>query len=317
MGIGGAVRGVAIALAATVMLSGCLTPSYVDRNKEDPNLAANVLNSVVFEVHPAYGKRPPACIAVLPFTADTDGDANEEVTAEQAEGVRRAMYAHLAPQGKRDIELSVIDSYLDGLPSDQQRDYRRIGADLDCDAIMLGSVMRYGSTFFGIYSRVAVGAEVRIIRAADGKVLWEGNHLAQSHGGTVPLTPIGAAIGIIEAATNVRSEQLDRVTDDLARRLVHTIPDNRVMMVAGHQTGGGWDDADLRYVASHGLNVRGGPGSDHPVTGWLKRFDRVEVVGGPSVDGWLPIKTKTGGLGYVSGQYLRREQVSSYDGQRQ
>jgi tetratricopeptide (TPR) repeat protein len=60
-------------------------------------------------------------------------------------------------------------------------------------------------------------------------VLWEGRHVAISHGGSVPLDPVGIAITLFDAASNVLGEeQILRVTDDLSRRLVSTIPDSKV-----------------------------------------------------------------------------------------
>ncbi|NQU58234.1 MAG: tetratricopeptide repeat protein, partial [Rhodospirillales bacterium] len=58
-----------------------------------------------------------------------------------------------------------------------------------------------------------------------------GKHVAQSHGGSVPLSPIGLAMGIVEASNNVREEQIYRIIDDLARRLVSTIPDNQIAVL--------------------------------------------------------------------------------------
>ena len=108
-------------------------------------------------------------------------------------------------------------------------DHKALAERTKCPALMEGQITEYGSTFLGLYSRVAVGVDLKMVRAADGAVLWEGHHTASSNGGSIPLDPVGVAMAVADAASNMRDEQILRVTDDLARRLVSTIPDNKVV----------------------------------------------------------------------------------------
>ncbi|HIJ61974.1 MAG TPA: tetratricopeptide repeat protein, partial [Rhodospirillaceae bacterium] len=139
--------------------------------------------------------------------------------------VRLSLFAHLSTQSKRNVRLERIDHVWAGVKGDRQA----LGEQIKCVAVIEGEIGEYDSSFLGVYSRVAVGVDLRMIRAADGTLLWEGQHTAVSHGGTVPLDPVGLAMGVVDAVTNVRDEQLLRVTDDLARRLISTIPDNKVV----------------------------------------------------------------------------------------
>ncbi|OAN48826.1 hypothetical protein A6A04_19700 [Paramagnetospirillum marisnigri] len=202
-------------LAAFLALGGCATPSYVDRGKGET--ASEIWpNQVVFTLHDAFRASPPRCVALLPL---------EGRPPEAAGAVRRVLFAHLAPQGRRQVPLARIDHVLADLPEAERKDTRKLGAALSCDALLAGEITQAGSDFFGIYSRVAVGVRLRLTRAADGQALWEGEHVAASHGGSVPLSPIGVTMGILDAASNLTEEQRLRVTDDLARRLASTIPD--------------------------------------------------------------------------------------------
>lgn len=210
------------------VLAGCSTPSYVDLEKGTSS-SGNPFSQVEFRVDEAYRSDPPDCVAVLPFEAPINkGTHNGAVSFDQAEAVRRAFYAQLAPQGKRDIEIPRIEFVLGQLSPSERKDFHLIGNKLSCGALITGEVTEYGSQFLGIYSRVSVGANLKMIRASDSRLLWEGRHIAVSHGGTIPLSPVGIAMGILQAATNIEEEQLFRVVDDLARRLVTTIPDNRI-----------------------------------------------------------------------------------------
>src|SRR5579862_1580977 len=259
-----------VVLSAMALPAGCVTPTYVDKGKDETHLSAG-FNEVVFQVRDAYTTQPPACIAILPLDgpapkadsaksdsakvgaaapqesdiplldpanpdaragralADRDFAAKPAkgvITSEQLEAVRRALFAHLAPQGRKIEKPARVDFVLEQLDPADRGNLAMIGEKLGCDALITGRVTEWSSHFYGIYSRVAVGAELKMVRAADGAVLWEGSHTAAMHGGTVPLTPIGIAMGIADAAANVEEEQTFRVVDDLARRLIGTIPDD-------------------------------------------------------------------------------------------
>ena len=218
----------ACSLSLACMLSGCASPSFVDKGKGDSS--GNPFNDVLFQVHDAYKAAPPDCVAVLPFETSSE-DSDEGITVDQTETVRRAFYAHLAPHGKRDIELPRINFVLSKIDDAEKTDLKIIAKKLNCGALVRGQVTEYGSNFYGVYSKVAVGADLKLLRASDGVILWEGSHVAQSHGGSVPLSPIGLAMGIFDASNNVREEQIYRIIDDLARRLVSTIPDDQIAVL--------------------------------------------------------------------------------------
>ncbi len=214
---------------AGMSLSACSSPNYVDSGDADASSIPGMSN-VVYHLHDAYVASPPDCVAILPFTL-ADGAETSESQIDQPEAVRRAFYAHIAPQGKRDVELSRIDFVVNTFGDTEVKDLPYLGNELHCDTLVIGEVTEYVSDFYTVYSRVAVGAKIKMVRASDGILLWEGGHTAESHGGSVPLSPIGLAMGIYDAADNVNEEQLFRVADDLARRLVSTIPDDQVAVL--------------------------------------------------------------------------------------
>jgi hypothetical protein len=217
-------------LSLALLLAGCTTPSYVDKGKGGSAGIGNTFNSVIFEVYEAYKSSPPKCVAVLPF--ETSGkDVDEDISVDQTETVRRAFYAHLAPQGKRDVELPRVNFVLSKMDEVERANIKKVGERLNCEALVQGQITEYGSNFYGLYSKVAVGANLKLVRAMDGEVLWEGSHVAQSHGGSIPLSPIGLAMGIYDAANNVRQERIYSIIDDLARRLVSTIPDDQITVL--------------------------------------------------------------------------------------
>ena len=218
-------------MALAGLLAGCAIPSYVDKADEGA-FSGNPFSKVVYHVHEAYNSEPPECVAVLPFKTPKDGTSTaDDISLDQTETVRRALYAHLSPQGKHDVEIPRVDFVLKQMSEADRNDLSLVGEKLNCDALVIGEVTEYGSNYFALYSRVAVGADIKMIRASDGALLWEGQHVAESHGGEIPLSPVGLAMGLIDAAMNVNEEQVFRMIDDLARRLVKTIPDNRIAVL--------------------------------------------------------------------------------------
>ncbi|MBX9635123.1 MAG: tetratricopeptide repeat protein [Magnetospirillum sp.] len=200
--------------------TGCSNPSYVNKGEGESGWLG--VNEVVFQVHDAYTAAPPDCVAILPLTIKPS--SQPAPGAEDAAKVRLSLYAHLATQSKRGVRLERIDHVLAQVKGDR----KALGQQIKCAAVLEGEVTEYGSTFLGLYSSVSAGVDLKMVRVADGVVLWEGQHVAVSHGGSLPLDPVGLAMGLVDAMGNVRDEQILRVTDDLARRLVSTIPDNKV-----------------------------------------------------------------------------------------
>ena len=208
-------------LAVLAALAGCATPSYVNKGEGETGWLGT--NEVVFQVNDAFKAAPPDCVAILPFTVKVP--SQPMATPEEAAKVRLSLYAHLATQSKRSVRLERIDHVLEEVKGDRKALAERI----KCSTLMEGEVNEYGTTFLALYSRVAVGLDLRMIRAADGVVLWEGHHTAASHGGSVPIDPVGIAMAVVDATSNIRGEQILRVTDDVTRRLVSTIPDDTVI----------------------------------------------------------------------------------------
>ncbi|RED44214.1 SH3 domain-containing protein [Aestuariispira insulae] len=275
-------RAMLAAVSAGFLLSACGTPSYVNENRSRAEMGNDTpsVETVSYKIHNAFREQPPLCVAVLPL------DDNGKLEPSQREGVRRIFYAQLAPQKKRDVELQDVDNALLALPEEFRDDPVALGYALECDTMLTGRITHYGSGFYGLYSNVSVGADVKLIRTTDGAVLWEGRHVASSHGGSVPFTPVGLVSGMVRAANNVNGEQLDRVTNDLARRLVSTIPDN----------------TEFLYARVPAIKLRTGPGSDYPVVDLYPAAGKLEYIGPSEDKDWVTVRDTAGQLAYVLAQ---------------
>jgi len=206
-------------LLTTLMLAtlaACST-QYVDRGKGETAGENALAPQVLFTVHEAYRAQPPECIAILPL----QGEKPDMAT------VRRAVFAHLAPKAYRDVELARVDFVLarDRIDPSQAQRQPALGKSLGCDALLVGEVKEFGKSWYAVYSKVSAHASLKLIRAKDGVVLWEAEHHAKLQDGGTPFSPVALAGALFSATRNVDKEQTLRVVDDLARRLLSTLPD--------------------------------------------------------------------------------------------
>lgn len=171
---------------------------------------------VISEAAAEYESSPPVCLGLMPFTVSRQSFS-------PVEDVRKAFHAHLAPTGIRLISLQKIDSLIDASVT-EEKNLQKIAEATQCDTLITGEVTDRKTRFWGVYSEVRAGARLKIIRVSTGKVIWDGRHTAVMRDGGVPLNPVSLVGGAVSAGVNLRDEQVKRTVHDLARRLVHAIP---------------------------------------------------------------------------------------------
>jgi hypothetical protein len=175
-----------------------------------------------YEVDPSMKDHQPRTVAVLPFI-------NRAESHEGSEAVRRGFYNHFSSLPFKDLELYRVDNLLRkaGLQDPvviNQTSPQELGQILNVDAVVYGTISDFDKLFAVIYSNVSVGAEIRMMDAKTGRMLWRGQHVTRIHEGGISTSPIGLIATVIATAMNVRDIQLLRACDDLFRDMVSTIP---------------------------------------------------------------------------------------------
>jgi hypothetical protein len=175
-----------------------------------------------FKVGEYLKDHQPRMVAILPFK-------NETKKEEAFEIVRRTFYNHFSSLRYGDLELFKVDQRLKktGFTDPDEINTlspQKLGKILGVDAIIYGRITHYDRTYAGIYSKVSVGAAVKMVDAKTNEFLWSGQHVQSKHQGGVPTTPVGLIITAISTATNIRQIELLRTSDDLFRDMVKTIP---------------------------------------------------------------------------------------------
>jgi hypothetical protein len=227
-------------------------------------------------------------------------EAGPLITDTELKQLRRVLYSHLAPLHYKDIEIARVNAAV-AKYGELPASYPRIGAELGCDSLLLGDVTDYDTEFYGVYSQTSIGIKLRLVRTVDNQLLWQGRHIASSHGGSIPLTPVDIAMGLYSATTNISEAQVVRVGDDLFRRLLSTWErrdelDKQGVALAKQEQA-------AFYVTSQQLNFRTGPGMKFSASTVLKQNDQLTLLN-EQHSPWMQVKLQGGQLGYVHQRYI-------------
>ena len=290
-----------------LFLASCASsPTFVNDNESFTDAEkTSHFNAVHFKTEKQFISSPPRCIAILPFENETGITANNSterliLTDEKIEQLRWILYSHLAPHPYQDIELKKVDRALSKF---NHKQYAAIGKTLRCDALLLGEVTEYDADFLGLYSQISIGVDLKLIAAKDGSVLWQGHHIAKSHGGSVPITPIDIAVGVYSATENISDKQVVRVEDDLFRRLLSTWTlDNNAQQQ--NDTVLANLDKELFHVTAQKLFLRLGPGRHFNAKDVLSKNDSLTLLDTQHTP-WVQVKVSDGQLGYVHNKYIQ------------
>ena len=289
-------------------VSACsLSPTYINEAAPVKGQAqVTGINPVHFKFDPEFHTSPPQCIAVLPlrkqFKTTFLPETGPEISETELKQLRRVLYSHLVPYHYKDVELARVNKAVKKY-SDLPVSYSRLVKNLDCDSLLLGEVTDYDAQFFGIYSQASVGIKLRLIRAKDNHQLWQGRHIAASHGGSLPLTPVDIALGLYSATNNISDEQIVRVGDDLFRRLLLTWDRSEELDQQGIFQAKSGSDPSSFYVTTHYLNLRSGPGMKYSADTVLKQNDVLTLLNERHTP-WLQVQRADGKLGYVHQRYI-------------
>ncbi|MES9963498.1 MAG: SH3 domain-containing protein [Candidatus Sedimenticola sp. 20ELBAFRAG] len=302
----------------SLLVSGCMSlPTYMDQSV-DQNSVHDMTNGVNYRINPGFSSAALSCVAMMPLELSEDsreiiefsqtGMENREELTELAydhqlspedkqELVRRFLQGHMAAYPTRLVSRKKVDEAirkLGGSASDSA-----IAQRVGCRWLLKGNITKFSVVKMGLFSSLRVGTELQLVRANDGFIAWEGSHLASSSEGALPLSPIDLVVGIFKANRIINADEMESVTSDMARRLVHTMPlDPDNMLVAASRA-----NQFFQVAASH-LNLRTGPGTRFSVTKVLNGAEQVALLESSRDRPWYRVRTTDGFEGYVSKRYL-------------
>lgn len=205
----------AVLLAA--MVAGCV---YTEHTKIASPITASFKGES--RVDQSLLAHQPQTVAVLPFLNRTDKKEAFDI-------VRKSFHGHFSKLNYTPVPLFKVDDSLRQAGLDTPEKVAQVSPEklreiLRVDAIIRGDVTHYERIYAGVYSQVAVGAEVRMIEGKSGKELWWAKDVSRKHAGGISTTPVGLILTAVSTALNMREIELLRSSDDLFRDMVRTIP---------------------------------------------------------------------------------------------
>lgn len=207
----------AVALTLSVAITGCV---YTKQIKIAPPVVTQFKGELM--VAPSLIDHPPQTLAVLPFLNRTEKKEAFDI-------VRKSFHGHFSKLNYTTMPLFKVDDSLRqaGLDTPEkiaQTSDQKLKEILRVDALIRGDVTHYDRLFLGVYSQVAVGAEVRMMDGKTGKELWRAKDVSRKHEVGITSSPVGLILVAITTALNLREIELLRSSDDLFREMVKTIP---------------------------------------------------------------------------------------------
>ncbi len=203
-----------------VTLAGMLGCVYTKETKIVPAIVAGFKGQS--RTDPSLLNHPPQTVAVLPFLNRTDQKEAFDIVRQSFHGHFSKLNYTVVPLYKVDYALRQAQLETPGKVA--QASPQKLRDILQVDAVVRGEITHYDRIYAGIYSQVAVGAEVQMVDGKSGKELWWAKDVSRKHGGGIATTPVGLILTAAATALNMREIELLRSADDLFRTMVKTVP---------------------------------------------------------------------------------------------
>ncbi|MBT5194417.1 MAG: hypothetical protein HOK30_12235 [Rhodospirillaceae bacterium] len=169
-----------------------------------------------------YYEDPPRCIAVLAGPMELGVVAAGRIAEALARQLSGRVEKVIHPRERRRLVRAMA---VDLAHPD---DARHFAATTHCPAFLRWHVMGAGHDNALIWSQKYIHISAEIIRPRDGAVLWQANSTASRSSGDVPLSLFSLPLAMLRAAAFQEDDDaVASMLDDLARRLLASLPDTR------------------------------------------------------------------------------------------
>jgi hypothetical protein len=210
-----------LAIGVTASLGGCAQTTYTGMNEKDP--ATPMLERrVAFQMNQTFFHSPPSCATVVSKTA--------KVPVAIRRAVEESVERHLATKFQRAIGGAPARRIAARIAVDlsHAEDRRVFARQTKCEGIVEVRLDAVEDDYMVLWSNRAVGISLRLIRASDGKLLWQARHKAGRSDGGLPFSPLSLPVSIARAArVKGDPEIFHSIADDAVRRMMRTLPDTR------------------------------------------------------------------------------------------
>ena len=205
--------------AALPLLGGCYSTNYHPYG-EEPAGPALLERQVAFEVKDAFYEAPDDCAVVLPLQSFADPAARETVEAALARHLTERVRRVIAPMERRRLAREL------GLDLSDPQDWPPFAAATSCGRGLTASLTQYRQDYLLVWAQQSLGLEVALLRLSDRTLLWRARHTGNRSDGGLPLSPLSLVVeGVSASGFALDSEVQPALADEVARRLLFTLPD--------------------------------------------------------------------------------------------
>ena len=160
-------------------------------------------------------------VAVLPFKNNTEKKGVEDI-------VRKCFFANFSTKGYSLLKPEEIDERLNLASIDiyslDNEDVYKVGKIVKADAVIFGIVTKCSKKFFGVYSQVVLGAEMKMVDVRTSKVIWQAEHTEKTHSDAIPVSPFSIPEAVVESSMNIREKVIADTADRLVKKFIISIP---------------------------------------------------------------------------------------------
>lgn len=211
------------ACALLLVAAACSQVQYRAEGASPQDSSKLFDRTVNYRVARAFYDDPPRCAFVLP----TQGP---KAQVGRARIVETALARQLSHRLERVIGPDRRDRLSRRLAIDPSTSSgrKRFAAVTKCAGAVEVSTKGMETTFVVVWAQARLEMAARLIRASDGTELWRGHHSASRSEGSFPLSPVSLPMGAFSASRfHGDNDVLPSMADDVARRIVASLPDTR------------------------------------------------------------------------------------------
>lgn len=202
-----------------IFLVGCARTEYNSYAGSKDN-SVSLSRSVKVYLNPTFKEDPPQCVLVF--------QPRIKANPEFLKRIEKALVRHLSEKFNQVISGKSRDSKAAkfafdlAIPSDRY-DFAK---QVNCGSVFEFQINQPKHHYAFVWSEIRIGLQARLIRQRDGLELWKARHVARRSDGGVSLSPIELAVNAYYAnAFSLDEDVIESVIEDLARRLLRSIPE--------------------------------------------------------------------------------------------
>ena len=208
------------------MIGACQTTrpvSYesLDRLEASPEEPADS-RTVYYETMDRYYFLAPTCVFVKTVASADDVQAHPALV----DALDRYLRSRFARVIARDELQQQLQDY--ALTMDEPDQLKTFARYESCPAVMQVEPWLDQDVELGIWYQKKLGVALSLQEVETGEILWQARHTTGRSDGSIPTSPLGLLVGVVQAA-NLRSDEeaIYSLADDIMRRIIKTLPDLR------------------------------------------------------------------------------------------